>query len=169
MGWFISIMTPFCVTRQFHCPEVFFFSLSSSSPGWRLFSKGGGADGMAWDQTGGRGEEALVNTHEQSLSLAVSAEGATMKRGGIKQSHFPTGEKDTGLEFIFLFWRGYSRGAELQNTLPFDFQPRLWSCHTNLPCGCISVSPRAFWCAHSIKTSNNFASFCAIGKTSFSL
>lgn len=27
------------------------------------------------------GEEALVNTHEQSLSLAVSAEGVTIKRG----------------------------------------------------------------------------------------
>lgn len=53
MRWFISIMTPFCVTRQFHCPEVYF--LSPSSLGWRLFSKGCSADGMARDQTGNAG------------------------------------------------------------------------------------------------------------------
>lgn len=54
MGWFISIMTPLCVTRQFHWPEVFFF-LIPSPLGWRLFSKGGSANGTAWDHTGNKG------------------------------------------------------------------------------------------------------------------
>lgn len=97
-------MTPFCVTRQFHCPEVFFFSPSPPPPRAEGCFQREAAQ-MEWPEIRpvDGGEEALVNTHEQSLSLAVSAEGATMKRGGIKQSHFPTGEKDTGLEFIFLF------------------------------------------------------------------
>lgn len=79
-------MTAFCVTRQFHCPEVFFLSFSFLL----FFFPPPQTEGcfqreavlMEWPELRlGTREEALVNTHEQSLSLAVSAEGVTIRRG----------------------------------------------------------------------------------------
>lgn len=72
----------------------------------------------------GTREEALVNTHEQSLSLAVSAGKVTIKREGMKQSHFPAGETLI-FEFIFHFSSEEVLRVEPQNTLPFDFHSSL--------------------------------------------
>lgn len=125
-------MTPFWVTRQFHCPEVLFFLFCA--PGWRLLAKGGSADGMASNQTGDGGEEALVNTHEQSFSLAVSAEGGTIKRGDEAEPlSLRRGRHWFWVHLSFLFWRGYCWGLSLKthclliSILPFD--PDIQICH----------------------------------------
>lgn len=77
---------------------------------------------MEWPEIRlGTGEEALVNTHEQSLSLAVSAEEVTIKRGDEAEplSHWRESSS------LFSFLKRLLSRVEPQNTLPFDFHPSL--------------------------------------------
>lgn len=131
MGWFISIMTPFWVTRQF-AQRCFFFSLLC--PRMKVAFKGRQCWWNGLKSDWGRGEEALVNTHEQSFSLAVSAEGGTIKRGDEAEplSH-RRGRHWFWVHLSFLFWRGYCRGLSLKthclliSILHFD--PDIQICH----------------------------------------
>lgn len=82
-------MTPFWVTRQFHCPEVeffFFFSLSLSLSCLRPKMKVVFKERQCWwnslkSDWGGERRESSVNTYEQSFRLPVSAQEGTIKRG----------------------------------------------------------------------------------------
>lgn len=77
---------------------------------------------MEWPEIRmGTGEEALVNTHEQSLSLAVSAEGATIKRRDKAEPLSHWVERHWfGVHLSFSSERLLSR-VEPGNTQPFSF------------------------------------------------
>lgn len=165
MGWFISIMTPFCVTRQFHCPEVFFSSLPPQAEG--CFQRE--AVLMEWPGkiTLGTREEALVNTHEQSLSLAVSAEGVTIKRGDLAELLSHWRERHWfWVHLYFLFWRGYCRGLSLKThcllIFILSFDPVIQIYHV--------AAYQYLWVCTSKSLQSNqqvLASLWRIGKTSF--
>lgn len=126
MGWFISIMTPFWVTRQFHCPEGFFFLCCAT--GWRLLWKGGNADGMASNKSGAGGGGGGFSKHTSNPLVWLCQLKGVQYREGMRQSHFPTGEKDTGSEFTFfsfLFWRSYCwvLSLKIYNTFWFSSFP----------------------------------------------
>lgn len=60
---------------------------------------------MEWPEIRlGTKKEALVNTHKQSLSLAVSAEEVTIKRGDEGEPGEGERERETGFKLIFLFF-----------------------------------------------------------------
>lgn len=80
---------------------------------------------MEWSEIRlGTREEALVNAHEQSLSLPVSAREVTIKRGD-EQSHFLTREKLILNSSSFSSLKRLLSNADPQNTLPFDFHSSL--------------------------------------------
>lgn len=154
MGWFISIMTPFWVTRQFHCPEVFFPPLPFS----------GGADGMVWDQTR---EEALVNAHEQSLSFPVSAREVTIKRGDEAESL--SHQRETDFEFFLLFFSEevtVKCWTSKHTAFWFSFFPLILLYKSTWQHVCISKYSHQKACK---KTSSHFVLFMVSAKLPFTL
>ncbi len=118
MGWFISIMTPFCVTRQFHWPEVFFLS---SCPGWWLFSKESLADEMASDQPGDR--RGGFSKHTWAiLKFGCVSWRLDNKETGWSRATFPLERKTlVWVQLYFLFWGGYCRGLRLKTRCLLNF------------------------------------------------
>lgn len=94
---------------------VFFLSLSlSSSPGWRMFLKGGSADGMASDQTGDGVGGFSKHTWAILKFGCVSWRGDNKERGWSRAT-FPLERKTQWFwdHLSFLFGRGYCRGLSL--------------------------------------------------------
>lgn len=130
-------MTPFWVTRQFHCPEVFFFP--PLQPRMKVAFKG---RLCWWPQIRlGTGEGGFSEHTWAILQFGcVSWRGDNKERGWGKAT-LPLERKTVVLSSSFFsLLRGLLLRVEPQNTLLFDFYPSFWSWHTNLLCGCISVS-----------------------------
>lgn len=142
----------FLCDKAISLPRGVFFFFSLLLPGLKVVFKGRQCWWNGLRSGWRREEEALVNTYEQSLSLAVSAEGVDNKEREWSRATFPLERKTLAQSSsFFLFLRGSCQELSLRNTLPFDFYPSLWSCHTNLPCGCMSVSE----CAHQKACNQN--------------
>lgn len=156
MGWFISIMTPFWVTRQFHCPEVFFLLYLSQ------------AVLMEWSEIRlGTREEALVNAHEQSLSFPVSAREVTIKRGDEAESL--SHQRETDFEFFLLFFSeevSVKCWTSKHTAFWFSFFPLILLYKSTWQHVCISKYSHQKACK---KTSSHFVLFMVSAKLPFTL